>query len=50
MLLRESPNNPTSFVTSKGTIRMILMLENPLFCHNISTRGPRNKTPSTIVN
>jgi len=50
MLLRESPNNPTSFVTSKGTIRMILMLENPLSCHNISTRGPRNKTPSTIVN
>src|SRR6185437_6972778 len=50
MLLRESPNNPTSFVTSKGTIRMILMLENPLSCHNISTGGPRNKTPSTIVN
>jgi len=50
MLLRKSPNHPTSFVTSKRTIRMILMLENPLSCHDISTRRPRNKTPSTIVN
>jgi len=50
MLLRKSPNHPTSFVTSKRTIKMILMLENPLSCHDISTRRPRNKTPSTIVN
>jgi len=50
MVLRESLNNPTSFVASKGTIRMTLMLENPLSCHDISTRRPRNKTPSTIVN
>ena len=50
MLLRKSLNHPTSFVTSKRTIRMIFMLENPLSCHDISTRRPRNKTPSTIIN
>jgi hypothetical protein len=35
MLLRESPNNPTSLVTSKRTIRVKFMLVNPLPYHNI---------------
>lgn len=49
MLLGEAANDPTSFVTSKGTIGVVFVLEHPLARDHIGAGGSWNKGPSAVV-
>ena len=48
VLLRETPDNPASLVSSKQTINIILVLENPLASDDVGARWTRNQTPGVV--
>jgi len=48
-LLGETADDPARLVPGEGTVGVEFVLEQPLPSNNVSTRGPRDKAPSAIV-
>jgi hypothetical protein len=50
VLLRETLDNLASLVSSKRTISIILVLENPLASDDVGTRWTRNQPSGVVIN
>jgi hypothetical protein len=49
VLLGEAPDHPACLMASKSTVRVVLMLEDPLPEDHVGAWWPREKAPSVIV-
>lgn len=49
MALGEAADHPMCHVTRKSVVGVELMLEDPLACHNIGAKGPRDGVPCVVV-